>query len=162
MVSNLTVFGALGVAFEMNGSEQLKSLSGLYKRNPVLAWLLAIGLFSLAGVPPTAGFFGKMFLVTAGAAKGNYWLVGIAAANMVVSLYYYLRIVRTIFMEEEVVVDGAGNAGIGGEGFNANKQTNFVLYSLPGKIAFGIGVIGIVGLGIFSGAYTYIESFFIH
>ena len=172
IVSNLTVFGALGVAFEMNGSEQLKSLSGLYKRNPVLAWLLAIGLFSLAGVPPTAGFFGKMFLVTAGAAKGNYWLVGIAAANMVVSLYYYLRIVRTIFMEEEVVVDGTGGAalgvtgvgstGVGSEGFNANKQGNLALYSLPGKIAFGIGIIGIVGLGIFSGAYTFIESFFIH
>ena len=75
-------------------------------------------------------------------------------------------------MEEEVVVDGAGGAdfgisgvgstGVGSEGFIANKQGNLALYSLPGKIAFGIGIIGIVGLGIFSGAYTFIESFFIH
>ena len=85
-------------------------------------------------------------------------------------------------MEEEVVVGGIGSAGVGSagvgstgvgsagvgstgvgsEGFNANKQGNVALYSLPGKIAFGIGIIGIVGLGIFSGAYTFIESFFIH
>jgi NADH-quinone oxidoreductase subunit N len=56
-------------------------------------------LFSLAGIPPTAGFFGKFFLLMAGAGKGNYVLVGIAAGNIVISFYYYLKVVKAIFMD---------------------------------------------------------------
>jgi NADH-quinone oxidoreductase subunit N len=58
---------------------------------------MAISLFSLAGIPPTAGFFGKFFLLMAGAGKGNYVFIGIAALNMVISLYYYLRVIKAIF-----------------------------------------------------------------
>ncbi len=61
---------------------------------------MATALFSLAGIPPTAGFFGKFFLLTAGAGKGNYVLITIAALNMIISLYYYLRIVRAMFMDK--------------------------------------------------------------
>ena len=60
---------------------------------------MAIALFSLAGIPPTAGFFGKFFLLMAGAGRGNYELIVIAAVNMVVALYYYLRVIKAIFME---------------------------------------------------------------
>jgi NADH-quinone oxidoreductase subunit N len=60
---------------------------------------LALALFSLAGIPPTAGFFGKLFLLTAGASKANYLFISIAALNMIVSLYYYLRVIRAMFME---------------------------------------------------------------
>jgi NADH dehydrogenase subunit N (EC 1.6.5.3) len=56
-------------------------------------------LFSLAGIPPTAGFFGKFFLILAGAAKGNWLLITIAALNMIISLYYYLRVVKAMFMD---------------------------------------------------------------
>ena len=67
---------------------------GFYKTNRLLSWVLAISLFSLAGIPPTAGFFGKFFLLFAGAGKGNYLLIMIAALNMVVSLYYYLKVLK--------------------------------------------------------------------
>ena len=70
------------------------------KTNPFLSWILALALFSLAGIPPTAGFFGKLFLITAGASKGNYLFITIAALNMIVSLYYYLRVIRAVFMDK--------------------------------------------------------------
>jgi NADH-quinone oxidoreductase subunit N len=54
----------------------------------------------LAGIPPTAGFFGKLFLLTAGASKGSYGFIAIAALNMIISLYYYLRVVRAMFMDK--------------------------------------------------------------
>ena len=62
---------------------------------------MAISLFSLAGIPPTAGFFGKFFLVMAGAGKANYVFIGIAALNMVISLYYYLLVIKAIFMDSQ-------------------------------------------------------------
>lgn len=61
--------------------------------------MIALALFSLAGIPPTAGFFGKLFLIKAGASQANYFYIIIAAVNLVVSLYYYLKIIRAIFME---------------------------------------------------------------
>jgi NADH-quinone oxidoreductase subunit N len=61
--------------------------------------VLTIAVFSLAGVPPTAGFFGKFFLLLSGAGHGNYLLVSIAALNMIIAFYYYLRIVRVMFMD---------------------------------------------------------------
>ena len=54
------------------GKENIDDYKGLYQTNPFLSWVMALALFSLAGIPPTAGFFGKLFLLTAGAAKANY------------------------------------------------------------------------------------------
>jgi len=62
--------------------------------------MMALALFSLAGIPPTAGFFGKLFLIKAGSSQGSYWYIIIVALNLVVSLYYYLKIVRAVFMEQ--------------------------------------------------------------
>jgi NADH-quinone oxidoreductase subunit N len=101
---------------------------------------LTIALFSLAGIPPTAGFFGKFFLLLAGAGKGNYWLITIAALNMVVSLYYYLRVVKAIFMD-----------------VNENPIEK-IHAPLSPRIAMLICVGGIILTGLMSGAYNYIHS----
>ncbi len=98
--SNLAAFGVAGVIATASGKENISDYKGLYKTNPFLSWILTLALFSLAGIPPTAGFFGKLFLITAGASKGTYWFIAIAALNMVISLYYYLRIVRAMFMDK--------------------------------------------------------------
>ena len=98
--SNLAAFGVASVITEQTGKENIDDYKGLYKTNPLLSWILALALFSLAGVPPTAGFFGKLFLISAGASKGDYWFITIAALNMIISLYYYLRVVRAIFMDK--------------------------------------------------------------
>ena len=97
--SNLGAFGVIALISAKTGKENINDYKGLYATNPALTWVLTISLFSLAGIPPTAGFFGKMFLVTSGASKGNYTLIIIAVLNMVISLFYYLRIVKAMFME---------------------------------------------------------------
>jgi NADH-quinone oxidoreductase subunit N len=98
--SNLAAFGVASAIAEQTGKEKIDDYKGLYKTNPFLSWVLALALFSLAGIPPTAGFFGKLFLITAGASAGVYWFITIAALNMIVSLYYYLRVVRAVFMDK--------------------------------------------------------------
>jgi NADH-quinone oxidoreductase subunit N len=97
--SNLGAFGVVSFISAITGKESIDDYKGLYATNPLLSWVLAIALFSLAGIPPTAGFFGKFFLLMAGAGHGNYELIVIAAINMVVALYYYLRVIKAIFMD---------------------------------------------------------------
>lgn len=98
--SNLAAFGVAAAIASQSGKEKIDDYKGLYQTNPFLSWILALALFSLAGVPPTAGFFGKLFLLTAGASQANYAFITIAALNMIVSLYYYLRVVRSVFMDK--------------------------------------------------------------
>jgi len=98
--SNLAAFGVASVISSAAGKENIDDYKGLNKTNPFLAWILTLALFSLAGIPPTAGFFGKLFLIGAGAAKGSYWFITIAALNMIISLYYYLKVVRAMFMDK--------------------------------------------------------------
>lgn len=98
--SNLAAFGVASVISEHSGKENIEDYKGLYKTNPFLSWILALSLFSLAGIPPTSGFFGKLFLITAGATKGTYWFIVLAALNMIISLYYYLRVIRAVFMDK--------------------------------------------------------------
>ncbi len=140
--SNLGAFGVISIVSALKGKEKVDDYKGFYKTNPVLTWVLTISLFSLAGIPPTAGFFGKFFLLMAGAGKGNYILITIAALNMVISLYYYLRIVKAMFMEaNENPIEKISN------GRFAN-------------ISFAICIGGIMITGIVSGAYEYIYSLF--
>ncbi len=116
--SNLAAFGVASAIYMNTGKENISDLKGFYKTNPFLSWVLALALFSLAGIPPTAGFFGKLFLLTAGASKANYGFIGFAALNMIVSLYYYLIVVRAVFMDknedpiEKVAIHPATKLGL--------------------------------------------------
>ncbi len=116
--SNLAAFGVAGAISQTAGKERIEDYKGLYQTNPLISWVLALSLFSLAGIPPTAGFFGKLFLITAGASKGNYFFITVAALNMIISLYYYLRIVRAVFMDTnpqpipKIILDPATKLGM--------------------------------------------------
>ncbi|MBZ5857793.1 NADH-quinone oxidoreductase subunit N [Flavihumibacter profundi] len=138
--SNLAAFGVISLVSATTGRESISDYKGFYKTNPVLSWVMAIGLFSLAGVPPTAGFFGKFFLLIAGAGKGNYILVTIAAMNMIISLYYYLRVIKAIFMDS-----------------NEQPIQPVVIPAYP-KLAFLICIAGIVSIGFVRFVYDYIQS----
>jgi NADH-quinone oxidoreductase subunit N len=120
----------------------LNDYKGFYKNNRGLSWVLAIALFSLGGIPPTAGFFGKFFLLLAGAGKGNYLLITIAALNMVISLYYYLKVIKAIFMDAN------------------DDPIESVKSSWSPKLAMIICVGGIIVTGLASGVYNYIYSLF--
>jgi len=74
----------------------------MYRTNPKLCWVMTLSLFSLAGIPPLAGFFGKFFLFSAAAQQGLYILVFIAVLNTIISLYYYLLIIKAMFINHSV------------------------------------------------------------
>jgi NADH-quinone oxidoreductase subunit N len=139
--SNLAAFGVASVISEQTGKENIDDYNGLYKTNPFLSWVLTLALFSLAGIPPTAGFFGKLFLITAGASKGNYGFILTGALNLVISLYYYLRIVRAIFFEK-------------------NDVTPLKNIHVSVSVRFGLIICsgGVLLTGLFSWIYDYIQS----
>ena len=138
--SNLAAFGVLSVVSALTGKENISDFKGFYKTNPMLSWVLTIALFSLAGVPPTAGFFGKLFLIMAGAAKGNYGIIIFAALNMVVSFYYYLKVVKAIFMDQN------------------DAPIEKLEVPTVSKIAMYICVAGVIVTGLASMVYDYINS----
>jgi proton-translocating NADH-quinone oxidoreductase chain N len=79
----------------------LHDLNGLHHRAPTLAFVLAVSAFSLVGLPPTAGFMGKLFLLTSAWDHGYNWLVITAALNTAISIYYYLNLVRHAYTQDD-------------------------------------------------------------
>jgi len=98
--TNLAAFGIVALIAEKTGKESMDDYDGLYKTNPKLSLTMMLALFSLAGIPPVAGFFGKFFLFAAAAEKGFYVLVAIAVLNTIVALYYYLLVVKAMFINK--------------------------------------------------------------
>ncbi|MEM9490737.1 MAG: proton-conducting transporter membrane subunit, partial [Myxococcota bacterium] len=85
----------------------LDSIAGLHRRAPLLAALLLIGMFGLAGIPPTPGFAGKWFLFAAALERDMFWLVLVAAINATISLYYYLQVVKAAYLSPAPAHDDA-------------------------------------------------------
>ena len=99
LLSNVAAFVVVGAISHATGRRTLTEYKGLYKSNPTLALVMGISLLSLAGIPPTAGFFGKLFLLTSAISAQMYVLLGIAAINLVLSLYNYLRVIRYMVID---------------------------------------------------------------
>ncbi len=138
--SNLAAFSVAGVLSVQAGKNRIDDYKGLYRSNPFLSWMLALALFSLAGIPPTAGFFGKLFLITAGARESNYVVILLVALNLVISLYYYLRIVKAMFMDE------------------ADEPMQPVKLAAGTRAGLWICAAGIVAAGLIGWIYQYILS----
>ncbi|MCD8387253.1 MAG: NADH-quinone oxidoreductase subunit N [Bacteroidales bacterium] len=105
--SNLAAFGVIGAIENATGRVSMEDYNGLYKTNPRLSVVMMLAMFSLAGIPPFAGFFSKFFIFTGALAVGTvaiYFLVGIALINTIVSLYYYLLVVKAMFISNEECV----------------------------------------------------------
>jgi len=100
MFSNLAAFGVAATILNSTGKELIDDYKGFYRTNPRLSLVMMLAMFSLAGIPPVAGFFGKFFLFMAAAGQGYYILVLIAVLNSIISLYYYLLIVKSMFLEK--------------------------------------------------------------
>jgi NADH-quinone oxidoreductase subunit N len=94
-------FGAFAVVTQLAGADgdrdRLSDLDGLYRRSPLMAILMTVFMLSLAGFPPFVGFFGKLFLFTAGVSAGYTWLVVLAVLMSVVSVYYYVRVLIPVW-----------------------------------------------------------------
>ena len=141
MVSNLGAFAVLTVVEEKSGKIGMDDYNGLYQTNPKLAFLMTLCLFSLAGIPPFAGFFSKFFVFMAAFNAGFHLLVFIALVNTVISLYYYLLIVKAMYI-------------------NPNSQPIAPFRSDCGtRWALAICTLGVIVLGIVGVVYNYIDIF---
>jgi NADH-quinone oxidoreductase subunit N len=103
VVANMAVFTVISTVEQNNGgTTMMSSYDGFYQTNPKLSFLMTLALFSLAGIPPFAGMFSKFFVFMAAAEQGSFWayfVVFIALINTVVSLYYYLLIVKAMYIK---------------------------------------------------------------
>jgi NADH-quinone oxidoreductase subunit N len=136
--SNLGAFGVATVIYNKTGKENIDDYDGFYRTNPFLSLTMMLALFSLAGIPPVAGFFGKFFLFAAAAQKGMYILVFIAVLNTIISLYYYLLVVKAMFL---------------------NRSDQAIAYFKSdgySKLGLAICVAGIIGIGLYSPIYEFI------
>ena len=140
MFSNLAAFGVVQAISEKTGKENMDDYNGLYRTNPNMSMVMMLGLFSLAGIPPVAGFFGKFFLFTASASKGYYILVFIAVVNATIALYYYLKVIRAMFLRQ-----------------SDNPIPHFKNDTFM-RIGLATAALGILVLGLYSPLYDYVES----
>ena len=141
LVANLGAFAVLISVEQNTGAISMDDYNGLYRTNPKQAFIMTLCLFSLAGIPPFAGFFSKFFVFMAAFHAGWHWLVLVALINTVISLYYYLLIVKAMYI-------------------NAN-ETPLPTFKNDcyANTALGICVVGVVLLGLVGCVYNYIESF---
>ena len=141
MVANFGVFAVLTVVEQRTGKIGMDDYNGLYQTNPKLTFLMTLSLFSLAGIPPFAGFFSKFFIFMAAFDSGFHLLVFIALVNTVVSLYYYLLIVKAMYIKP-----------------NENPLPAFRsdTYTRAGLL---LCTLGVVALGIAGIVYNTIDAF---
>jgi NADH-quinone oxidoreductase subunit N len=103
LIMNFTVFMVLSEVASDGRDLKIAELAGLWRRSPLLSMSLILGVFALAGVPPSIGFTGKLLLFTSAMNSGYFWLVLIGAVNGTLSLYYYLKVVyAAYFMESDL------------------------------------------------------------
>src|SRR5208283_2796040 len=111
-LATLGAFGVVSIVEGQSGGDRLSDFAGLSRRAPVLSFCMMIFMLSLAGIPPLAGFFGKFYLFASAlntdpSNLGLLWLVVVALALSAVSLYYYLQVLKQVYIAEPVPVSRA-------------------------------------------------------
>jgi len=134
-------FGVVALVRRETGGDDLTNFSALWSRSPLLAGCMAIFLLSLAGLPPLAGFFGKFYLFSvalrAGANHGLLWLVALALLGSFISLYYYLIVLKVIFVDEKPQPEtSSANGSLSKDGDFLQRVTLIVLAGVV--VFFGI------------------------
>lgn len=137
--SNVAAFGVIASIENKTGKVGMDNYNGLYQTNPKLSLAMMLAMFSLAGIPPFAGFFSKFFIFASAINSGYYILVLIALLNTIISLYYYLLVVKAMFINPN------------------DNPIEPVKTDCAGRISLVICVAGIVVLGIASCVYGYLS-----
>lgn len=99
-ISSIVAFTVLISVIRATGGDAIENFNGLGKKNPLLAVVMCIALLSLAGIPPTAGFFAKYYVLTAAVESGHYWLAIIGVLGSLVGVYYYFRIIIAMYFKD--------------------------------------------------------------
>ena len=131
-VTNLAAFFAVMAIANRTGSDQIDDLAGMAKRAPILSGVLALSMISLIGIPPTAGFMGKLYLFNAAVSSDLVWLAVVGVLNSVVSAYYYLRVIKTVYLAP-------------------TESEERITYSSPVLVAVAVSAVGILLIGILPG-----------
>ncbi len=144
VVANMSVFTVINIVEQKcGGKTKMDCYDGFYQTNPKLALLMTLALFSLAGIPPFAGMFSNFFVFMAAASQGAYFAYGvvfIALINTVVSLYYYLLIVKAMYIK---------TSDTPLETFKSDCNT---------RLALALCTAGILAVGVFSCVYDWIAA----
>ena len=144
VVANMAVFTVINLVEQNNGgTTQMESYNGFYQTNPKLSFLMTLSLFSLAGIPPFAGMFSKFFVFMAAAQSGSVWayvVLFVALINTVASLYYYLLIVKAMYITP------------------SDSPLPTFKSDCNSRLALALCTAGIVAFGVFSCVYGWIES----
>jgi len=127
LFTNLVAFGVVNVIEDAVESSEISAFSGLSRRNPLLALLMLAALLSLGGIPPFAGFFGKLLVFGSAIESGQVWLAIVGIINSMIALYYYLTVLRVIYQGE------------GGAPYWVSPSW---------QVALVIGLVGILVLGV--------------
>ena len=136
MLMNLTIFWVVTRISRDEKNVLITDLRGLYSSSPILAFVLAVSAFALVGLPPTAGFIGKLFLFNTAWAEGFQWLVIIGVINTALAIFYYLNLVRHAYTLDESTPSKINLGPAGG--------------SVALVLALGVLYLGIMPHGIFN------------
>jgi NADH-quinone oxidoreductase subunit N len=130
LLTNLMLFALIGWVERSAGNAELGSFSGLQKRSPLAALAILIGLLSLGGIPPFGGFFAKLLVFGAAIDSNLEWLAVIGIINSVISLYYYLRVLKLMYVDEP------------------QKEFTLERISLQWKVTLVVCVVAVIVLGV--------------
>ena len=141
IVANLAVFGVISTVEQHHqGTVDRDAYNGLYQTNPRLTFVMTLALFSLAGIPPFAGFFSKFFVFASAFHAGHWLVVFLALVNTIISLYYYLLIVKAMYITPN------------------DQPIPAFRSSLLTRVSLAICFAGVILLGICSSIYTVLEQ----
>ena len=143
VVSNLGAFAVISTIEDKTGKINMSDYNGLHKTNPWLSFAMTLAMFSLAGIPPFAGFFSKFFIFNSVASTNSialYMLVLVALINTIISLYYYLKVVKAIWISADEPVVGS---------FESGKCA---------KVGLSLCTLGIVFFGLVSCIYDWLYN----
>ncbi len=131
--TNIAAFGVIILVSNKTGSDEIEDLYGLNRRSPVLALVMMFAVLSLAGIPPTAGFFGKFFIFRAAIEAGLWWLALIGILAAFVGLYFYLGIIKYMYL------------------YRSDEEEIPIPVSRAAKIGLGVSIFFVIYFGIFAG-----------
>lgn len=130
LVTNLAAFGIVSVVGKTVGTDDLASYAGLSRRSPKLALAMLVAILSLGGIPPFAGFFGKLLVFTSAIQVGMVWLAVVGAINAVIGLYYYLNVLKVIYL------------------YRSEDEEKVLPIHVSGRAALVICIAGVLILGV--------------
>lgn len=133
LFTNIALFGVVMLVDQASGSVDLEAFNGLSRRSPHLALVMLFALLSLSGIPPTAGFFGKFFIFKAAVDAGLWWLALIGILNAFVALYYYLNVVKYMYL------------------YRSEDEDKAIPVSRAVKVALAVLTFFVLYLGVFAG-----------